>query len=252
MAVLPSFEETENIGQFIKSLYNLGIGFVGLAVFIQFFRAGLSYLFAAGNAGETTKAREMMQNAVLGAILLLSSYLILNVINPDLVKTDVFDLNAIKEKMGPVPSPGELSGDPIDDGAQVVEQLKTQKNIEIEGGFSLSGMSSGTVRDLQRIAQVCKTRDDSCVMTVVAYWQKSVDHADGGITLPPGNKVTVKFSTNFLFADWNRSPWGEKTTINGKIVGATVPNPGGALPGVYVVNQSSGNSTSGPWDVYFP
>src|SRR3989344_3939847 len=117
MAVLPSFEESQNIGQFIKSLYNLGIGLVGLAVFIQFFRAGLAYLFAAGNAGETSKAKEMMQNAVLGAILLLSSYLILNVINPDLVKTDIFNLDRIKEKIGPlsldgIPAPTATALDP--------------------------------------------------------------------------------------------------------------------------------------------
>src|SRR3989338_8771646 len=110
MAVLPSFEDSENLGQFIKSLFNLGIGFVGLAVFIQFFRAGITYLMAAGNAGDTHHAKEMMQNAVLGAILLLSSYLILNVINPDLVRVDIFNLNDIANKIGPVPSSDRIVG----------------------------------------------------------------------------------------------------------------------------------------------
>ncbi len=87
---LPTFSGT--FGDFIRQLYNFAIAMVGIAVFIQFLRAGFTYLYAAGNAGKTTDAKDMMQNAVLGAILLLSAYLILNVINPDLVSTGLFQL----------------------------------------------------------------------------------------------------------------------------------------------------------------
>jgi len=94
--ILPNFTG-DNIGQFVKDLYIFSISIVGLAVFIQFLRAGFSYFFkAAGNASETANARSMMTNAVIGAILLLSAYLILYVINPDLVNTNIFDLSKIK------------------------------------------------------------------------------------------------------------------------------------------------------------
>lgn len=102
----PTFQENQNLGEFISKIYNLSIGLVGLAVLIQFIRAGLSYMLAAGNAGETHHAKEMMQNAVLGAILLLSAYLILNVINPDLTKTDLFNMQNIQNQLQQAPGTG--------------------------------------------------------------------------------------------------------------------------------------------------
>jgi len=97
--ILPNFTG-DNIGQFVKDLYIFSISIVGLAVFIQFLRAGFSYFFkAAGNASETANARSMMTNAVIGAILLLSAYLILYVINPDLVNTNIFNLNNIASQI---------------------------------------------------------------------------------------------------------------------------------------------------------
>ena len=44
------------------------------------------WLTAAGNASKATDAKNKIQNAVIGAILLFASYLILYIINPDLVK----------------------------------------------------------------------------------------------------------------------------------------------------------------------
>lgn len=90
---LPVF--SGGFGDFIRQIYNFAIAMVGIAVFIQFLRAGLSYLYAAGNAGETMHAKEMMQNAIMGAILLLSAYLILNVINPDLTNVSLFSLPSV-------------------------------------------------------------------------------------------------------------------------------------------------------------
>ena len=92
-------EETKNLGELIVWIYNIAIGVVGLAVFIQFIHAGLLYIFAAGNASETVKAKGIMQNAVIGAILLLSSYLILNVISPDLLTVNIFNLDEIKQQI---------------------------------------------------------------------------------------------------------------------------------------------------------
>ena len=95
----PTINSGQDIGQFIGSLYIIAISLVGVAVFVQFLRAGLIYLFAAANAAEQGKAREIMQGAVLGAILLLSATLILKTINPDLTRVDLFNLDKIGEAL---------------------------------------------------------------------------------------------------------------------------------------------------------
>lgn len=99
---------TPTLGAFIVKLYQLALGLLGFAIFIQFVRAGVTYLLAAGGSGEVNKAKDMMQNAVLGAILLVFSVLILNTINPDLTKLDLFDKNLEKAVSGASASPVTL------------------------------------------------------------------------------------------------------------------------------------------------
>ncbi len=83
---LPDFSKTSDLPAFISSVYSFALTVVGIAVFIRILYAGFLMLTAAGNSSKWGDARTKMQNAVVGAILLFSAYLILYVINPDLVK----------------------------------------------------------------------------------------------------------------------------------------------------------------------
>jgi hypothetical protein len=68
----------------IQNIYNYSIWVLGIAVFLMVFAAGFKWLTAAGNAGKISEARDMIFKAVIGAILLVSSVIILQTINPDL------------------------------------------------------------------------------------------------------------------------------------------------------------------------
>lgn len=83
---LPDFSKTSDLPAFISSVYSFALTVVGIAIFIRILYAGFLMLTAAGNSSKWGDARAKMQNAVVGAILLFSAYLILYVINPDLVK----------------------------------------------------------------------------------------------------------------------------------------------------------------------
>jgi low affinity Fe/Cu permease len=84
VSLVPTLPETTSFGGIIVFVYQLAFAIVGLAVFIQFVRAGWKYLSSAGNASKAGEARTLMTNAVIGIILLVSAYMILNIINPDL------------------------------------------------------------------------------------------------------------------------------------------------------------------------
>ena len=59
--------------------------------------AGFLWLTAGGNSGSTKKAQDVIQNAIMGLVLTLGSYLILYTINPDLVKLNPFTINKVAE-----------------------------------------------------------------------------------------------------------------------------------------------------------
>lgn len=79
--------DIKGVSDLISYIYNLAFWLVGLAVFVQVIRGGLLiFFFAAGNASKISEGRAMIFNSVIGFVLLVAAYLILNVINPDLVK----------------------------------------------------------------------------------------------------------------------------------------------------------------------
>lgn len=82
---LPDFSKSDNVPSMISAIYAYSLTIVGIIVFVRFFQGGWMYLTSAGGADQTGRAKEIMWNAVIGAVILFSSYLILYVINPDLV-----------------------------------------------------------------------------------------------------------------------------------------------------------------------
>jgi len=73
--------QATSLGEMIAGIYSYALEIVGLCVFVMFLYAGFQVMF--GNRGQ---AFRIMQDAAIGLILLFSSYVILNAINPDLVE----------------------------------------------------------------------------------------------------------------------------------------------------------------------
>ena len=74
-----------DLGQLIAKIFEWSLGLIGLVIFVRFFYAGFLWFTAAGNPANVGTAKTIMKNAVYGALVLFSAWLILNTINPDLV-----------------------------------------------------------------------------------------------------------------------------------------------------------------------
>jgi len=61
----------------------------GFAAFIALIIAGFQYLTSVGNAGKMSDAMSRIRSAGLGLVLLFSSFLILNTINPQLTELKI-------------------------------------------------------------------------------------------------------------------------------------------------------------------
>lgn len=72
--------------EYIISIYNLFIGVVGILAVIMIMLGGFKWLLAAGNAQKIGGAKTTIISAIIGMVLALGSYSILNFINPDIWK----------------------------------------------------------------------------------------------------------------------------------------------------------------------
>jgi hypothetical protein len=88
MEKIPGFE-TETTGDFytyIAAVYKFGIAAVGIAAMFMIMLGGYMYLTSAGNNASMEKAKSFITDAIVGLVLALTSYLLLYIINPDLVR----------------------------------------------------------------------------------------------------------------------------------------------------------------------
>lgn len=103
---LPGIESvsTRGFGEYLSSMFSLAISVAAILAVVQLSIAGFKYLTEESFTGKTD-ARKKITNAFIGLILLLSSYLLLRTINPDLVENE-FDI--------PTVTPGAVQT--VDDG----------------------------------------------------------------------------------------------------------------------------------------
>ena len=69
----------------IQAFYNFSLMIGGLLAFIMILYAGIRYAASRGNPAGQSDAKDAITQALLGLLLLMGAYLILNTINPDLV-----------------------------------------------------------------------------------------------------------------------------------------------------------------------
>lgn len=86
MEEIPGQGKPGNFYDYISAIYKFGIGAVGVCAMLMIIIGGYMYITSAGNNASMEKAKGVITDAVVGLLIAFSSYLILYVINPDLVK----------------------------------------------------------------------------------------------------------------------------------------------------------------------
>ena len=76
--------QDQDINQIIIWLYYLIIGISGFSAFFMFVWGGFQWTYSAGNTTAIEEAKDRITSAALGVLIVLSAYLILQVINPEL------------------------------------------------------------------------------------------------------------------------------------------------------------------------
>ena len=85
----PGFEnETNSFQDYIGNSYRFSIWFVGGAAFFMILIGGFWYLVSAGNQSRAGEAKNIIWNALYGVAMIIFAWLLLFIINPDLVQID--------------------------------------------------------------------------------------------------------------------------------------------------------------------
>ncbi len=79
--------------RYLSNLYLWFLGFVGIAALLAFVIGGVTYMFAGANETLVGQAKKWIWNGIWGIVLAAFSYLLLNTINPDLVRG--FDIQTV-------------------------------------------------------------------------------------------------------------------------------------------------------------
>ena len=83
------------VSEYVKYIFNLLIWISGIVALMSLIIGGIFYLTSAGEPEKLSKAKKQILAAFFGIVILLSSYLILTTINPDLVSLEMSTLEEI-------------------------------------------------------------------------------------------------------------------------------------------------------------
>ena len=84
---LPGMEKNVEIKPtaYLSALYTFGITLAGMLAVIMIIIGAVQYMTAAGRTGSVEGGKEKIWNAIWGLLLVFASYMVLEIINPDLV-----------------------------------------------------------------------------------------------------------------------------------------------------------------------
>lgn len=88
---------TRPLGEYIRKVYNYGVGITAILATVVLMIGGFQWIIAGGSGEKIGEAKAWITAALSGLVLALSSYMILNLVNPALVNLKVKEIEFIKE-----------------------------------------------------------------------------------------------------------------------------------------------------------
>ncbi|MBT4722797.1 hypothetical protein HOB30_03485 [Candidatus Falkowbacteria bacterium] len=177
------------LAQYIDALYRYSVILGSVIAVTIMIVAGGMYMMSGLNAALRDKAKKMMGGAILGLVLLLGSYAVLTIVNPDLTKLEAISIEKVKEKK--VLAPPELC-------YQIAEDTDYKKYFTAKGWSNTSacGEAHAIVLREQGEAEIkldenAKCYGSKCEVDKVCVKQSSVSNVyqcisayTGGIVKP--------------------------------------------------------------------
>jgi len=86
------------LGEYTTAIYNIALKFGGLLAAIMLMAGGVLWLISGGDTSKISQAKEILTGSVIGLTILLSSYILLVQINPELINLKPVTINLVTER----------------------------------------------------------------------------------------------------------------------------------------------------------
>lgn len=91
-----SFDQTTRpLANYIKAVYTYAVGAVGILAAVMLMIGGLRWILAGGNAGSISEAKEIIFASITGMVLVMTSFIVLNEVNPALTSMRITQIKPI-------------------------------------------------------------------------------------------------------------------------------------------------------------
>jgi len=156
--------ETDGFDGYINAVYAMFISIAALLAVVKIIVAGVKYMFT-DIAPQKTSAKNDIQGALLGLVVVLAAVLILTVINPDLTN---FDLNT-QELPEPRPQPDQFTDQP-QTASEGCSQLQTDCTETTDSygsrlSFNLDKNSDEYISQFQAVLDGCLNEGSRLVIS---------------------------------------------------------------------------------------
>lgn len=159
---IPSYEQLENIPgaegnksfpEYVASVYNLGLWVIGISALFMLTVGGFMYVTSAGNTSSANTAKSVIKDALIGLVLGLSAWLIVNTINPDLTTLNISGISTGTSQTpaaggGAPPSPPPVGG--LYTNAEAVAALNAA-GISVSSSGNCSDQNNKSCTSLENI-----------------------------------------------------------------------------------------------------
>ncbi|GEM_PF-1009135 len=89
LEAIPGVSNASDLPSYITGLYKFGLWAVGIAAMFMITIGGAMYLTSAGNTSATGNAKNVITDAIIGLILAIGAWFLLNFINPSILNGDL-------------------------------------------------------------------------------------------------------------------------------------------------------------------
>lgn len=188
----------EDLAQYIGIVYNFLISIVGVVAAVAMIIGGFQYLTSAGDSGKIGQAKSKITNALIGLILALGAYTILNTINPALLTLQLPDLRPVRTQIFLMPWCETLIA-----AGETVTQVGVDKECGYVGSYVRGGGSAAS-KQYCIYSGTCRVRRDS------------VDTVDIGEE-PDDSEKNGMYANCTQFANLDNATIAEKVATNPNI-----------------------------------
>ncbi len=185
---------SSNPAEYYKTLYEIGVGLAGLLAVIMLAIGGVEYIASAANPSALDDAKKRIGAALLGLMIALASYLILQTINPNLINFNI-DLKPVGGGAAGTGGGGPTTQRP---GALTAQQVQNQ--LAAAGIFTKTECAAGQNYDCTRTEGMTQQEVDYLVglktqcgtgCTVFVSGARDGAHGDGMFDIRPDPQLNA-------------------------------------------------------------